>query len=90
MDEIRVCFIDPIICDERTEGDTGRSVFSGLTIRCMSDVNVVRKRAGTIWSDGINKYFLLFLCGFLWPQFRNLIVTLCLRRVIIFLCDILL
>jgi hypothetical protein len=28
-------------------------------------------------SDGINKYFLSFLCGFLWPQFGNLIVTLC-------------
>jgi hypothetical protein len=38
----------------------------------MSDVNVVPKRAGTILSNGINKYFLSFLCGFLWPQFRNL------------------
>jgi hypothetical protein len=30
----------------------------------MSDVNVVRKPAGTILSDGINKYFLSFLYGF--------------------------
>jgi hypothetical protein len=41
----------------------------------MSNVNVVWKGVGTILS--INKYFLSFLCGFLWPQFRNLIVTLC-------------
>jgi hypothetical protein len=33
-------------------------------IHCMSDVNVVQKRAGTILSDGINKCFLSFLCGF--------------------------
>jgi hypothetical protein len=31
----------------------------------MSDVNVVRKRAGIILSDGINKYFLSFLCVFM-------------------------
>jgi hypothetical protein len=31
----------------------------------MSDVNVPRKRARTILSDGINKYFLSFLCGFM-------------------------
>jgi hypothetical protein len=43
----------------------------------MSDVDVVQKWAGTILSDGINKYFLSFLCSFLWPQFGNLIVTLC-------------
>jgi hypothetical protein len=43
----------------------------------MSDINVVRKEAGTILSDGINKYFLSFLCGLLWSQFGNLIVTLC-------------
>jgi hypothetical protein len=43
----------------------------------MRDVNVVRKRAGTTLSDDINKYLLLFLYGFLWPQFGNLIVTLC-------------
>jgi hypothetical protein len=41
----------------------------------MSNVNVVRKRAGTILSDGINKYFYLF-CVVLWFQFGNLIVTL--------------
>jgi hypothetical protein len=29
-DEIRGCCIDPADCDERTEGDTGRSVFSGI------------------------------------------------------------
>jgi hypothetical protein len=45
----------------------------------MSDVNVVRERAGTILSDGINKYFLYFLCV-LWPQFGNLIVTLCIAH----------
>jgi hypothetical protein len=45
-------------------------------MRCMSDVNAVRKRAGTILNDGINKYFLSF-CVVLWPQFGNLIVTLC-------------
>jgi hypothetical protein len=27
MEEIRGCFIDPTVCDERTEGDTGRSVW---------------------------------------------------------------
>jgi hypothetical protein len=41
----------------------------------MRDVNV-RKQAGTILNDGINKYCLCFLCGVLWPQFGNLIVTL--------------
>jgi hypothetical protein len=40
-------------------------------------VNGVRKQAGTILSDGINKYFL----SFLWPQFGNLIVTLCMYRI---------
>jgi hypothetical protein len=44
---------------------------------CMSDVNVAPKEAGTTLSEGINKYCLYFLCGFLWPQFRILIVTLC-------------
>jgi hypothetical protein len=34
-------------------------------IRCMSDVNFVRKRAGTILSDGINKYFYLFCVVFM-------------------------
>jgi hypothetical protein len=43
----------------------------------MSDVNVMRKRAGTVLSDGVNKHFLSLLCGFLWHQFGNLIVTLC-------------
>jgi hypothetical protein len=38
--------------------------FLGHSIRCTCDVNVVRKRAGTILSDGINKYFSRFLCGF--------------------------
>jgi hypothetical protein len=37
----------------------------------------VQKWVGTILNDGINKYFLSILCDFLWPQFRNLIVTLC-------------
>jgi hypothetical protein len=58
------------------------------SILCMRDVNIVRKRAGTILSDGINKYLLSFLYGFLWPQFGNLIVTLytlmccCLQRLL--------
>jgi hypothetical protein len=39
--------------------------FSGTSNRCMSDLNVVRKRARTMLSDGINEYFLTFLCGFL-------------------------
>jgi hypothetical protein len=52
----------------------------------MSDVNVVRKRAGTVLSyDGIDKYSLSFLCV-LWPQFGNLIVTLC--RVIKFVSHV--
>jgi hypothetical protein len=42
----------------------------------MNDVIVVRKRAGTILSDENNNFF-MFLRVFLWPQFRNLIVTLC-------------
>jgi hypothetical protein len=46
-----------------------------LAIHCTSAVNVVPKQVGTM-SDDINKYFYLF-CVALWPQFRNLIVTLC-------------
>jgi hypothetical protein len=38
--------------------------FLGHSIRCMSDVNIMRKRAGTILSEGINKYLLSLLCGF--------------------------
>jgi hypothetical protein len=34
------------------------------TIPCMSDVKVVRKRTGTILSDGINIYFFIFFCRF--------------------------
>lgn len=34
------------------------------SIRCVSDVNVVQKQAGTVLSDGINKY-LLFGVGFM-------------------------
>jgi hypothetical protein len=45
----------------------------------MSNVNVMRKGAGTILSNGINKYFLSFFVWFLWPQFGNLIVTLCIH-----------
>jgi hypothetical protein len=33
--------------------------------RCMNDVNVVWKGVGTILSDGINKYFVSFWCGFM-------------------------
>jgi hypothetical protein len=29
-DEIRGCCIDPTDCDESTEGDTGRIIFSGI------------------------------------------------------------
>jgi hypothetical protein len=43
----------------------------------MSDVKVVRERAGTILNDEINKCLFSFLCGFLWPPFGNLSVTLC-------------
>jgi hypothetical protein len=42
----------------------------------MSDVNVLSKRAVTIFSDGNNNYF-LSLYGFLRPQFGNLLFTLC-------------
>lgn len=47
-------FIDPLDCDERNEGDTGRIVLSGITISCMSDVNIVLEQAGTMLNDGIN------------------------------------
>jgi hypothetical protein len=57
----------------------GKKRFLGHLILCMSDVNVVRKQAGIILSDGIN-IFLSFLCGFLWPQFGNLLVTLCIQK----------
>jgi hypothetical protein len=30
-----------------------------------TDVNIVQKQEGTILSDGINKDFLFFLCGFM-------------------------
>jgi hypothetical protein len=39
---------------ERDDLD-GKKRFLGHSIRCMSDVNFVRKRAGTVFSDGINK-----------------------------------
>jgi hypothetical protein len=45
----------------------------------MSDVNAVWAQVGIILSDGINKYLLSFYM-FLWPQFRNLIVTLCISH----------
>jgi hypothetical protein len=51
--------------------------FPGHSICCTSNVNDVQRRAGTILSDGTNKYFLSLLCGFSWPQFGNLIATLC-------------
>jgi hypothetical protein len=59
-DEIRGCLIDPTDCDERCRKER----VLRHSIRYMSDVNVVSKRAGTILSEGINKYFLSFLCGF--------------------------
>jgi transposase len=30
MNEIQGCFIDPADCDERTEGDMRRNIFSGI------------------------------------------------------------
>jgi hypothetical protein len=43
----------------RTESGTGRGVFSGtLSVRCVNDVKVVPKWAGTILIDSINKYLL--------------------------------
>jgi hypothetical protein len=44
---------------------------------CMSHVNIMWKWAGTILSDSINKHFLPYFVRPLRPQFRNLIVTLC-------------
>jgi hypothetical protein len=48
--------MDPADVDERTDGDTRRSTI-GRSVRCMSDVNVVPKWAGTILNDCINSYF---------------------------------
>jgi hypothetical protein len=42
----------------------GKKCFLWHSIRCMSDVNLARYRAGNTLSDGINKYFLSFLSGF--------------------------
>jgi hypothetical protein len=39
--------------------------FLGHSIFCISDVNVVPKRAATILSEGISKYFLSSLCSFI-------------------------
>lgn len=36
--------------------------FSRVSIRCMSDVNIMPKEAGTILSDCNNKYFIFFVC----------------------------
>jgi hypothetical protein len=49
--------------------------FDSLYERCKPRA-VASGRAGTVLSDGINKYSLLFLCVFLWPQFGNLNKTL--------------
>jgi hypothetical protein len=76
MDVIRGRSIDPTDCDERTEGDVGRS-----SIVYMSDVNVVPKRTETMLSEGINKYFLFLLYSSLWRQIWNLIVIPCIGRV---------
>jgi hypothetical protein len=54
----------------RTEGNIGRSAFSGIRFV----VNIVQKWAGTTMSDVLKN--ILSSCGFLWPRFRNLIVTL--------------
>jgi hypothetical protein len=41
------------------------------------------------FDDDINKYFYLF-CGFLWPQFGNLIVTLCIKLIFVFILTLIL
>jgi hypothetical protein len=38
----------------------------------MSDVNIVRKRAGTILSDGIHTHFFIFLGDFFMASVREL------------------
>jgi hypothetical protein len=46
--------------------------FLGHSIRCMSDVNVVRKRARTMLTDGINKYFFFIFCVVFMVSVREL------------------
>jgi hypothetical protein len=75
-EEIWCYFIDPTDCDERTNGDTGRSNFSGI----ISEENIVAKRAWTILSVVIDKYFSSLRVR-LWPRFGNLIVTLCIIHI---------
>jgi hypothetical protein len=44
-----------------------------------SDVNVLRKLAGTILGGGFNKYYLFFV-WILWPKFGRLITKLCITE----------
>jgi hypothetical protein len=53
--------IDPTDCDERTEGDTGRSVFSSTRFVA----NVVSKWAGTILSEVLIYIFNIVCVGFM-------------------------
>jgi hypothetical protein len=74
-DEIWRCFIDPTDCDKRTESDTGRRVFSGIQF-------ILWTMYVLCWSvQGLHLVMVLInifqFMWFLWPQFGNLIVTLC-------------
>jgi hypothetical protein len=51
--------MDPTDCDKRTKF-IQEEAFSWHSIRCMSNVNIVRKWVGTILSDGINKFFFVW------------------------------
>jgi hypothetical protein len=62
---------------ERTEGDREEAFSQAFDLLYEQCKRYAETGGGTILSDGINKYFLSFLCGILWPQFRNSIVTLC-------------
>jgi hypothetical protein len=55
--------------------------FSGDLIRYMRDENAVRKSAGTMLSDVINKYSLYFIHAISLPQFAKLMVRLCVYHI---------
>lgn len=59
------CFIHPTDWNKRTEGDTGRRVFTGIQF-------IVCTMCKLCWH-----YIFCSLCGILWPQFGNLCVALC-------------
>jgi hypothetical protein len=46
------------------EEEFSRAFDSLYDVCCMYDVNIVRRRAETILSDGLNNYFISSLCGF--------------------------